>query len=333
MRRTIVTTFVALAGTAFMVGCPSSQPGTAGGGTTSSGGASGGTKVAVVTNCVADFWLIAKAGAEKADTELDDVSVRFEMPAQGTPEEQKAIVDGLLADGVKGIAISPKDPANQTTFLDSVADKAILITQDSDAPESKRRVYIGTDNLAAGKQAGELVKEALPEGGKIVLFIGTTDQANAKDRIQGVKDALAGSKIIVVDTRTDNFDQAKAKTNVTEMLSANPDVKAMVGLFAYNPPAIVSALKDAGKLGQIKVVGFDEQDETLQAIKDGHVVGTVVQQPYEFGYQSVKMLSSFLKGESPEIPANKQIIVPTKVIRSADVDAFWSELKKRTGKG
>jgi len=328
LSRRILICAVAMFGMA--AGCDTGKAGGAGGDKTADAGSS--TKIAFVTNCVADFWKIAEAGTQKADGELDNVSVEFKMPAQGTPEEQKAIVDGLLADGVKAIAISPKDPANQTTYLNEVADKAILITQDSDAPESKRTVYIGTDNVAAGKQAGELVKEVLPAGGTIVLFVGTTDQANAKERIQGVKDALAGTKITVVDTRTDNFDQAKAKTNVTEILSANPDIVGMVGLFAYNTPAIVSALKDAGKLGKIKIVAFDEQDETLQAIKDGHVAGTVVQQPYEFGYQSVKMMSALLKGEKPEIPANKQIIVPTKVIKQTDVDAFWAELKKLTGK-
>ncbi len=325
LSRRILICAVAMFGMA--AGC---NTGSAGGDKTTGEGSS--TKIAFVTNCVADFWKIAEAGTQKADGELDNVSVEFKMPAQGTPEEQKAIVDGLLADGVKAIAISPKDPANQTTYLNEVADKAILITQDSDAPESKRTVYIGTDNVAAGKQAGELVKEVLPAGGKIVLFVGTTDQANAKERIQGVKDALKGTNITVVDTRTDNFDQAKAKTNVTEILSANPDIVGMVGLFAYNAPAIVSALKDAGKLGKIKIVAFDEQDETLQAIKDGHVAGTVVQQPYEFGYQSVKMMSALLKGEKPEIPENKQIIVPTKVIKQTDVDMFWAELKKLTGK-
>jgi ribose transport system substrate-binding protein len=325
LSRRILICAVAMFGMA--AGC---NTGSAGGDKTTGAGSS--TKIAFVTNCVADFWKIAEAGTQKADGELDNVTVEFKMPAQGTPEEQKAIVDGLLADGVKAIAISPKDPANQTTYLNEVADKAILITQDSDAPDSKRTVYIGTDNVAAGKQAGELVKEVLPAGGKIVLFVGTTDQANAKERIQGVKDALKGTNITVVDTRTDNFDQAKAKTNVTEMLSANPDIVGMVGLFAYNAPAIVSALKDAGKLGKIKIVAFDEQDETLQAIKDGHVAGTVVQQPYEFGYQSVKMMSELLKGAKPEIPANKQIIVPTKVIKQTDVDTFWAELKKLTGK-
>jgi ribose transport system substrate-binding protein len=325
LSRRILICAVAMFGMA--AGC---NTGSAGGDKTAGAGSS--TKIAFVTNCVADFWKIAEAGTQKADGELDNVTVEFKMPAQGTPEEQKAIVDGLLADGVKAIEISPKDPANQTTYLNEVADKAILITQDSDAPDSKRTVYIGTDNVAAGKQAGELVKESLPAGGKIVLFVGTTDQANAKERIQGVKDALKGSNITVVDTRTDNFDQAKAKTNVTEILSANPDIVGMVGLFAYNAPAIVSALKDAGKLGKIKIVAFDEQDETLQAIKDGHVAGTVVQQPYEFGYQSVKMMSDLLKGEKPEIPANKQIIVPTKVIKQTDVDTFWAELKKLTGK-
>lgn len=289
-------------------------------------------KVAFVTNCVADFWTIAEAGTKKAAAELPNVEVTFKMPANGTPEEQKSIVDGLLADGTKAIAISPKDPTNQTTYLNEVAGKALLLTQDSDAPESKRTVYIGTDNLAAGKQAGEMVKAALPQGGKIALFIGTTDQANAKDRIQGVKDALKGTKIEVVDTRTDNFDQAKAKTNASEVLTAYPDVVCMVGLFAYNPPAILSALQDAGKVDKVKVVGFDEQDGTLQGIKDGHIIGTVVQQPFEFGYQSVKMMADLLGGGKPEIPASKQIIVPTKVIQKAEVDEFWAKLKELTGK-
>ena len=204
LSRRILICAVAMFGMA--AGC---NTGSAGGDKTAGAGSS--TKIAFVTNCVADFWKIAEAGTQKADGELDNVTVEFKMPAQGTPEEQKAIVDGLLADGVKAIAISPKDPANQTTYLNEVADKAILITQDSDAPESKRTVYIGTDNVSAGKQAGELVKEVLPAGGKIVLFVGTTDQANAKERIQGVKDALKGSNITVVDTRTDNFDQAKPR--------------------------------------------------------------------------------------------------------------------------
>jgi len=64
----------------------------------------------------------------------------------------------------------------------------------------------------------------------------------------------------------------------------------MVGLFAYNSPSCIDAIKEAGKLGTIKICGFDEQDALLQAITDGHAYGTISQQPWEYGYESIKML-------------------------------------------
>ena len=73
---------------------------------------------------------------------------------------------------MQGIAISPVDPDNQTQLINETAGKVLVVTQDSDAPNSNRAFYVGTDNVAAGRQAGELIKEALPQGGKIMLFVG-----------------------------------------------------------------------------------------------------------------------------------------------------------------
>ena len=122
-------------------------------------------KVAFVTNNAADFWTIARRGCEKADQELDDVDVEFKIPGEGTAAEQKRIVDDLLAKGIDGIAISPVDPVNQTQMLNDLAKQVLVLTQDSDAPQSNRACYLGTDNHAAGKQAGGLIKAALPNGG------------------------------------------------------------------------------------------------------------------------------------------------------------------------
>ena len=105
----------------------------------------------------------------------------------------------------------------------------------------------------------------------------------------------------------------------------------MVGLFAYNPPLILEALKQAGKLGQVKVIGFDEDDVTLQGITDGTVYGTVVQNPYMYGYKSVEVLKAIIQGDDSVIPENKFIDIPARQIRQDNVESFWSELKAMLG--
>ena len=174
-----------------IAGC---QPGPSGSGGTS-GGAGTKHKLAFVTNNASDFWTIARKGTEKAAKDIPNIEVEFRIPADGTAAEQQRLVDDLLAKGIHGIAISPVDPKNQTAMLNRAAAQTLVVTQDSDAPDSNRACYIGTDNVAAGRQAGELVKEALPQGGKIMVFVGVLDAANAQQRYQGLKEALAGSNV------------------------------------------------------------------------------------------------------------------------------------------
>jgi len=218
------------------------------------------TKLAFVTNNASDYWTIARKGVEKADSELPNVDVEFRMPADGTAAEQKRIMEDLLAKGIAGMAISPVDPDNQTQLINETAKQALVVTQDSDAPQSARAFYIGTDNRAAGRQAGDLIKEALPQGGKIMLFVGKIDARNAQERYQGIKDALQGSKVEIIDVRTDDTDRIRAKSNASDTIVKYSDVAALIGLWSYNGPAILNAVKDAGKVGQIKIVCFDEED-------------------------------------------------------------------------
>jgi ribose transport system substrate-binding protein len=305
---------------------------TAGCGRQESGGAPTTLKLAFVTNNAADFWTIARRGVEQADTELQDVEAEFRITADGTAAEQQRVVDDLLTKGVNGIAISPVDPENQTAMIDTAAKQAVVFTQDSDAPQSARAVYIGTDNVAAGRQAGQLIREALPEGGAIMLFVGKLDARNAQDRVQGIKEALAGSSVQIIDVRTDDADDVRAKANAADTLVRYPDVKALVGLWSYNGPAILNAVREAGKVGRVRIVAFDEADETLAGIKEGAIHGTVVQQPYEFGYQAIKLMAQAAKGDRSFIPASKQIIVPTLVVKRADVDAFIQRINTLRGR-
>src|SRR5262249_14250955 len=122
-------------------------------------------KLAFVSNNASSFWTIARAGCDDAQRELSNVTVEFKIPPGGTAAEQRQILDDLAARGIDGIAVSPIDPANQTEFLNKLAEQTLLICHDSDAPASKRVCYIGTDNVAAGSEAGKLIKEAIPNGG------------------------------------------------------------------------------------------------------------------------------------------------------------------------
>jgi ribose transport system substrate-binding protein len=118
---------------------------------------------------------------------------------------------------------------------------------------------------------------------------------------------------------------------VSDTLVKYPDIACLVGLWSYNGPAIIGATKDAGKTGKVKIVTFDEENDTLQAIKDGVVEATVVQNPYEFGRQAVTLMAKKLRGGDISIPESKAFIVPTRAIDKDNVDEFWANLKKLRG--
>lgn len=302
-------------------------------GTNNSGGAAGGKhKLAFVTNNASDFWAIARKGTEKAAKEIPGIDVEFRITSDGTAAEQQRVVDDLLAKGIHGIAISPVDPANQTPMLNRAASQALVVTQDSDAPNSNRTCYIGTDNVEAGRQAGRLLREALPQGGKVMVFVGVLDAENARQRNQGLNEAIQGSNIQILDVRTDNTDRVRAKSNAADTLVNHPDIAGLVGLWSYNGPAILSAVKEANKVDKVKIIAFDEEDETLSGIKDGAIYATVVQQPFEFGFRSMELMAKYLNGDKSVVPASKQIFVPTLAIKKAEVEEFTKKINTLRGR-
>ena len=314
-------------------------------------------KVAFVTNQIASFWNIAEVGAKDAGNDLGvDVEVRF--PATATAAKQKQIVEDLLSAGIDGLAVSPIDADNQRDMMNEWCGKLPTITHDSDAPGTERLMYIGMDNYRAGRLVGKLIRRHYPDGAKMVLTIGRLEQENAKKRRQGVIDELlertedatrfdpvegeiSGDKYTIYATLLDQGESTVAKQKAEDALNKYNDIDLFVGLFAYNPPACLQAIKQANKLEDVRVAGFDEDDLTLQGIKDGTVIGTVVQNPYEYGYQSVRILSELLKGNQSVIPESKFIDIEARMvtksgetidgIESENVDDFWTALKDLIG--
>lgn len=286
--------------------------------------------LAFVANGASDFWKAAEAGMKKAQAELPDYTLEFKYPEQSSVAIQQTLMDNLVTAGVKGIMVSAVDP-KATDVLDKIAGETALFTTDSDAPNSKRVAYIGSSNVLAGGQAAEIAKKAMPDGGKCMGFVGLLDAANYKERAQGFTDGIKGTKITLVDTRGDDIDQTRAKSNVEAVLAANPEITCMVGFYSYNTPRIYEALKDAGKLGKITVVGFDDDPITLGGVKEGSIAGTVVQQPFEWAYQGFKLMAAYLKDPKTPLPPKGQLIIPTKVLYAADIDAYAANLKAMSG--
>jgi ribose transport system substrate-binding protein len=200
-----------------------------------------------------------------------------------------------------------------------------------------------------------LIAEALPQGGPVVIVVGNLDQDNAQRRRQGIIDELLGrdrnpsrfdaqdavlknDKFEIRATFTDQFDRQKGKAVAQDALARWSDVACLVGLFEYEPPLLLEAVKSANRLGKVAVVGFDENDATLQGIVDGHIHGTVVQNPYDYGRRSIELLAKLhaepdAQKRAALLPKDGFVDIPARMIRKNEVEAFWNDLKQKTGKG
>jgi ribose transport system substrate-binding protein len=259
------------------------------------------------------------------------------------------MLEDLVIKGIDGISVSPIDPTNQAEVLTLIAEKSLLITNDSDAPKAPRLCYIGMDNYDAGLMCGKLARDGC-KGGEVAIFIGRLEQDNAKRRRQGFIDGLLGrapdatrydepSKVIteagytIVGTWTDSFDRAKAKANIEDVMIKYPKLALMTGLFEYNSVLAVEVIKQTGKEGKVQLAGFDEGADVIAAIKEGFVLGTVVQDPYAYGFESVKVLSAFCRGDMSMVPASGVINISARVIKKDNAESFWKDLKAKIAAG
>ena len=304
-------------------------------------------KVALVTASQGAYWDLIIKGAQNA-AERHEVNL-IVISSKGDEASQTQAIKSLVGKGYDGVAISPNDPPRQAAVLAEIASEADLITFDSDSNVSRRLCFIGTDNYDAGRMAGQQIRQAVPDGGEIILAIGSLDKENGQRRRQGVIDELLErsfernremdpidgpikeprSKYTIAATLVDGIDQAKATEMAKAALAKHPDAKCFVGLFAYNTPAILSALKDAGKLGQVKVVGFDTYDETLAGIEQGHVAATIMQDPFNIGYESVRVLADSARGERHALPLFQQFYLACDAVKKENLAQTRADLDRK----
>lgn len=281
----------------------------------------GPVRIQIVTNGISPFWDPMAAGMKKAAAEFN-CEAEWSGPRDATVTEQKRMVEDALAKGADGIAISCIEADASVPIINDVLEQKVpIITFDSDSTGSRRLAYIGTDNFNAGLQAGEAAVKLLPNGGKFVGFVGNISAENARQRRDGFVEATKDRGIELIEVLDDNKDPARARRNVEDAMAKHgDDVQGFLGLYSYNGPAIVQAVTNAGKRAQYKIVTFDAEPVTLQALDKGNIDATIVQKPYEFGYLSTKLLYLINRKGWPE--AKKEMNIPDDGILDTGVETI-----------
>jgi ribose transport system substrate-binding protein len=258
-----------------------------------SGKSLSGVNPAVVVNVTAAYWDAAKQGVENANKELG-IKAKFQEPTKMDITEQLSILNTLLSQGDTGFSVSAIQPSSLSSFITKAGSKKVPVLAIDSPLDTFKSVplYLGTPNYEAGKNAGNAMKQLLPDGGDVAILVGSLTALNATQRIQGFKDAVAGSKVKVFQTYNDDGDANKALQNASAAYQADPNLKAFYGVYSYDGPSAGQAVQSAGKTGKTVVVADDAEPKTLDFLKSGVVQAMVLQQPYQQGYMSVYILTA-----------------------------------------
>lgn len=266
-------------------GCAPSQP------------SASGPRYVILMNGNSPFWDAVGVGLKRAGEDLQVNAVLETNDA--TPKGQ---IDKLrqfaTQPDIAGVAISATDAANPAIAeeMRKLRSKGVaVITVDSDLDREQyrdaRAAFVGTDNLAGGRALGICAKNLRPDGGAFVQFVGRTGAQNAIERMDGFV-AGAGEKFQQVDRMGDENDRSKARENVRNAIRNHPQVNTLVGIWSYNAPAIVDVVKELNKRDAMTVVVFDAEPLAIEELGHGNIDAMVVQNPYEMGYQGIRLMKA-----------------------------------------
>jgi ribose transport system substrate-binding protein len=301
-RRALILIALGLAGGLAPLGCSNSG----------SGGTSGGEKrIIILTNGNSPFWDAARVGLEEAekDLKLNEAGLTAVLDVNdSTPKGQLDKLRQYASQSdIAGVGVSAIDAAN-AAIADQMRElrrKGVhVVTVDSDVDRERMRdarfAFLGTENYTGGKELGKCIKYLRPAGGEYVTFVGRTGAQNAMERVNGVK-AGAGDKLKALDNMGDNTDRNRAKENVRNAITNHPGLNVVVGIWSYNAPAIVDVVREKNARDKLTVVAFDAEPIAVEEMGKGMIDAMVVQNPYQMGYQGVRLLKALQEDDQKTI--------------------------------
>ncbi|WP_055107956.1 sugar-binding protein [Paenibacillus ihumii] len=243
------------------------------------------------------YWEMVEKGAQQAAEEYG-IDIEFVGAVRNNMEEQLNLLEKAIAARVDAIIVQGLNEEKFTPLIDKAVARGIpVVTIDTDAPDSKRLAYVGTDNVAAGESLGRLVVERAGESGKIGVIIGSEIAESQLQRLGGLKQVIGQhSGLEIVAVRSSNISHMEAIQQASEMLREHPEISIMVGTSATDALGMLQAAKSLRR-DELIIIGFDNQKETLAAIRRGEIQATVAQQPFSMGRTAVKLLNDHFQGE------------------------------------
>jgi ribose transport system substrate-binding protein len=257
------------------------------------------------------FFDVARDGCMKRAKELGNVECIYKGPIEHEPATQAQIIQDFVTQKVDGLAISVADVAAMSKSIEAASAAGIpVVTFDADAPGSKRIAYIGTNNKDFGLALGKQLLQLRPEGGKYAMISGGPGAKNLAERVDGVREALKGSKWVEVSGSPTfcNDDSALAVQQMSDLRTATPDLAAIIpvgGWPMFAPEgykAFVNKNKKDIDAGKFTLVVADTLKMQLELLRDGYSNALTGQRPFEMGEKSMDILLAIKKGEKvPEI--------------------------------
>jgi ribose transport system substrate-binding protein len=291
--------------------------------------------VMVAANIQLPYWHEAAAGFRDAAGVL---GVKSEVvgPSRYDPRQELDAFKQAVAGNPTGILVSPAQPQLFLSAINAAIEKGIpVITVDSDAPNSRRVLFIGTNNVNAGAEGGRHMAELLHGAGNIVI-ITIPGQLNQDERLSGARQALAAyPKIKVEATLNDEGRPETANDEVSKLLEKKNNIAGFLCLEASGGPGVAEVLHRLSLNGKIKVVAFDKSTETLDWISEGLIAGTVAQKPYTMSYYGLTFLDDLHHNAvhlfkdwrtAPASPLPSLVDTGTDWVDSANADAFRQAL-------
>jgi ribose transport system substrate-binding protein len=265
------------------------------------------------------FYITMDCGV-RAEAKKLGAKVTTEGPAKFDATLQRPILEAVIAKKPDAILIAPNDVKAMQKPLEAAKKAGIeVVLVDTTVNNPKFAVSeISSNNLAGGQQAFKAVEQLVPGGGKVMAMgvrpgISTTD-ARDKGFSEAVK--ASGGKYTFVSQEYSENEPAIAAQKMTAALAANPDIKAVFASNLFSAQGVATAIKQAGKEGQIVIIGFDAGPDQVKALKDGTVQALIAQQPYDIGVQGVQQAVAKLNGQ----PTKKKITTGFTILTKNNVD-------------
>ena len=314
-------------GLAALVAACGSDNNSSSGSSGSSGSSKKNYKLTLIAGVKGDeFYITMNCGA-KAEAQAKGATLDFQGPDQFDASLQTPIVNAVQAKKPDGVLIAPTDTKALYAPIKALADngsKVVLVDTTLDQPDIAVS-QIASDNTAGGEQAAKTLLQLTGGKGKYLVInvkpgISTTDQRGAG--FEKVIKSTPGA--VYLGQQYNNDDPAKAASIVTSTLAKNPDLTGIFATNLFGAEGAATGLRQAGKLGKVKIVGFDAGPKQVQDLKDGVVQALIAQQPADIGKQGVDQVINALNGQ----PVTKKISTGFSVITQKNLSSSQDKLYK-----